>query len=148
MCPRQELYYWATPQPLVYFREGLTMQAKLARALLSSLSAWWGYSFYHARLTQHVSKKCKDLSYFYLWVCVCQCVYMPISAISHEGQKRASNPPEIDFQVVSSCLMWCWESNAGSLLEHQNILNHWPISPVPWQVLVYIVEHVSIEMKL
>lgn len=50
------------------------------------------------------------------------------------GQKRSSDPLELELLVVVSCLAWvcCWKQNSESPQEpHGSAFNHGDISPVP-----------------
>lgn len=39
---------------------------------------------------------------FYMYTCVCT-VYVPVAL---RGQKRASDPVQLELQVVMNCLIW------------------------------------------
>lgn len=54
------------------------------------------------------------LSYAYLYI---WCEYVQMYADVYGGQKRASGPLELEFQVVLSCQCGCWDLNSGSFLE-------------------------------
>lgn len=52
----------------------------------------------------------------------------PLYAVWHEGQKRTSEPPELELQAVVST-MWRLGTEPMSFIIEVSALKHWAISP-------------------
>lgn len=67
-------------------------------------------------------------------MCVSRCVCAHAGACANacEGQKRVSDPPELELHVVLS-----WEPNSGRLEEHQELLTTQPTFYPHYHVILW-----------
>lgn len=56
-----------------------------------------------------------------MFVCVCLCVYVHMSAGTFRGQKRPSDALKLELRTVVSCLLWVLGTEPWSFA---NDLNH------------------------
>jgi hypothetical protein len=53
------------------------------------------------------------------------------------GQKKVSDSPELELDVIVNCLMWHWEPNSGPLEEQYVLVTTETSSPAPPRYYFY-----------